>query len=141
MKVMRLILCIALMLSLCSCRAFIDIIWDRYECPVDEVERVQIVKLDKYVTGEYRYEYIVLSEISDYYDFIERLNNIKCGVNLGEPIVLHEGYIVIKIDYINGDFDLLYDGAQWFNRDGINNTGFYVFDEEQFETLIEDYLR
>ena len=112
------------MLSLCSCRVFIDIIRDRYECPVDEVSSVQIIKLGKYSA-----------------EFIKRLNDIKTSTVWNDPKPLSDGAIVIKIDYVNGDFDLLDSNAQRFNRNGKNNYGHYVFDEEQFDSLIVDYLR
>ena len=55
--------------------------------------------------------------------------------------MFYEDYIAIRIDYINGDFDLINDRAQSFFRNGEKQTGFLYFDEEQFDSLIEDYLR
>ena len=112
----------------------------RYVCDEAEVESIQIVRLDKYVEGEYRYEYTVLSEISDRFAFIERLNNLKHSVNWGEPRQLNIEYIVIKINFLNGDYDLLYHRAQWFNRDNVNNYGYFFFNKEEFDSLISDYL-
>lgn len=129
------------MLSLCSCRVFIDIIRDRYECPVDEVSSVQIIVFDRSATKNYPYGYAVLREIKDYSEFIKRLNDIKTSTVWNDPKPLSDGAIVIKIDYVNGDFDLLDSNAQRFNRNGKNNYGHYVFDEEQFDSLIVDYLQ
>lgn len=138
MKVMRLILCIVIALSLCSCGFFGE---TDYFCPIDEVKSVKIVRYGEYIVEEQRHNHVILVEIPDYYSFIERLNNIDCRVNWGEPRVFYEDYIAIRIDYINGDFDLINDRAQSFFRNGEKQTGFLYFDEEQFDSLIEDYLR
>lgn len=130
------ILCIFLVTICCSCGWFGP---QRYICEADEVESVQIIRLEKYVEGEYRYEYTVLSEIADRSVFIERLNNLKHSVNWGEPSQMDIGYVVIRIVYLNGDYDLLYPNAQRFHRSGVNNSGFFFFDEEQFQTLISEY--
>ena len=126
-----------LMLLCCSCGLFGD---QEYFCEIGKVKSIQIIQLDRYVDGEYRYEYTVLSEIVDTPAFVNRLNGLKHSVNWGEPSVLNINYVVIRIDYLNGDFDLLYPNAQWFNRSGVNNAGYFFFDEEQFISLISDYL-
>ena len=140
MKRIRLLLCVfcvLLMFLCCSCGLFGD---QRYICDADEVFSVQIVSLDKYVVGEYRFEYTVLSEISDYAAFVDQINDLKHSVNWGEPSQLYEGYTVIRIDYQNGDYDLLYPNAQWFHRSGINQDGYFFFDRPQFDALVSEYL-
>ena len=136
-RIVCIILPIILIFLCCSCGLFGD---QEYVCKVEDVASVQIVRLDKYVQGEYRYEYTVLSQIDDLEALVKRLNSVKHSVNWGDPRQLDEGYIVIKVDYRNGDFDLLHPDAQWFNRDGTNNSGYFFFDDEQFETLISDYM-
>lgn len=142
MKKNRLTLCLLLlvfvMFSSSSCGFFGD---QKYICDVNNVKSVKIVSLDKYVEDEYCYEYTVLCEIVDRALFIEQLNNLDHSVNWGEPSQLDIGYIVIRIDYNNGDYDLLYSNAQWFNRSGVNQYGYFFFDEEQFNMLIADYLK
>lgn len=128
---------ILLLFCCCSCGLFGE---QRYICEIDKVQSAQIVKLDKYVEGEYRYEYIILSEINDCSTFVAKLNNLKHSVNWGEPGQFDIGYIVIKINYLDGDFDLIYTNAQWFNRAGVNQNGYFFFDEEQFKSLISDYI-
>ena len=125
------------MLLCSSCGYFNN---QRYICQVDMVESVQIVRLDEYIESEYRYEYSVLSEITDCSKFVERLNNLKYSVNMGEPSQLDTKYVVIKVEYSNGDYDLLYSNAQWFNRSGVNQYGYFFFDNEQFNELVTDYL-
>ena len=131
------ILCFILMVLCCSCGFFND---QKYICDADEVESVQIVRLDKYVDGEYRYEYTVLSQISDFVLFVEKLNNLKHSVNWGDPRQMNVQNIVIRIDYHNGDFDLIHTDAQCFNRSGTNQYGYFFFDDEQFNALISDYI-
>ena len=136
-KTVSLLCILCILISLSSCGLVGD---QQYYCDVDEVESVQIVRLDEYVEGEYRYEYELLSEISDVQTFISRLNKLKHSVNWGDPMPMYTGDVVIKIDYRNGDYDLLRSNAQWFNRSGINNYGYFFFREEPFESLISDYI-
>ena len=131
------ILCIVFALLCCSCGLFGD---RRYTCDVNAVESVQIVRLDKYVEGEYTYEYTVLCEITERSRFIEQLNDIKHSVNWGEPSQMDMGCVVIRIDYLNGDYDLLYPNAQCFHRSGVNQYGYFFFDKEQFDEQISDYI-
>lgn len=141
MKPLKLSVCLCvcmLLLSLCSCGFFGD---QKYICDVDKVESVQIVKLDKYVEGEYRYEYTVLSQILDYSTFIDQLTAIDQKVNWGEPKTVDVGYVVIKIEYSNGDYDLIYHNTQWKHRSGKNHTGYIFFNKEQFNTLIYDNMQ
>ena len=140
MKTIRPLLCIfsaILILFCCSCGFFGD---QRYICEIDEVESVQIIRLDKYVEGEHRYEYTILSQISDHLTFVDKLNQLKHSVNWGDPRQMDVQYVVIRIDYCNGDYDLLHPDAQCFNRSGVNQYGYFFFDDEQFNTLISDYL-
>lgn len=137
MKRIILSLCIFLMLLCCSCGMFGD---QRYVCDVEKVDSIQIVRLDKYVEGEYRYEYTVLSQISNYETFVSHLNELDHSVNWGDPRQMDVQYIVIKIDYSNGDFDLIHPDAQCFNRSGSNQYGYFFFDDEQFNSLISDYI-
>ncbi|MBE6796960.1 MAG: hypothetical protein E7531_01270 [Ruminococcaceae bacterium] len=136
-KVSLCILCTAFMLLCCSCGLFGD---QEYACVIDHVESIEIVRLEEYVQEEYRYEYTVLSKITDCTTFVDRLNNIKHSVNWGEPSQFDIGYVVIKIEYLNGDYELLYTNAQMFNRSGVNQYGYFFFDDEQFNSLISDYI-
>ena len=135
-KIILLLLCI-IMLLCCSCGLFGK---QRYICDVDEVLSIQIVRLDKYVEGEYRYEYTILSQISNHENFVSRLNELDHSVNWGDPRQMYIQYVVIKIDYRNGDFDLIHSDAQWFNRSGVNQNGYFFFDDEQFDSLISDFI-
>lgn len=135
-KLTAALLLVVLMLLCCSCGLFGN---QEYFCKVEDVASVQIVRLDKYVEGEYQYDYTVLSQIDDFESFVNRLNDMKHSANWGDPRQMEEGYIVARIEYSNGDFDLIHSDAQCFNRDGINNYGYFFFDDEQFEALISDY--
>lgn len=121
-----------------SCGLFGD---QRYECDIDKVASIQIVRLDEYVEEEYRYEYTVLSQISDCEAFVSRLNKLDHSVNWGDPRQMDIGYIVIRIGYSNGDFDEIHQDAQCFNKDGVNRYGFFFFDDAQFDSLISDYIK
>ena len=137
MKQTKLLLFILVaMLLCCSCGFFGP---QEYVCEIDDVKSVQIVRLDTYVEEEYRYEYTVLSDIADTADFVERLNGLDHNVNWGDPGRMYTEYVVIRIEYLNGDYDLLYRNAQCFHRSGDNSYGYFIFDKEQFNALISDY--
>ena len=112
-----------------------------YYCNYNEVETIQIVRLGKYIEEEYRFEYTVLTDVSEKEPFVERLNNIKySGSSLGDPSVLKEQDVVIRIVYKNGDYDLLSSNAQCFRRAGINDERGCHFDDKQFNALIDEYV-
>ena len=77
-KMICFVLTAVLMLFCCSCGFFGP---QRYLCEVEKVESVQIIRLDKYVEGEYRYEYTVLAQVEDVESFVGQLNDIKHSVN------------------------------------------------------------
>lgn len=111
-----------------------------YTCDVDNVVSVQIVHLDGFVKEEYRDEYTILCEIEDIPAFVEQLESVEHSVNWGDPRPLGTDCIVIRIEYQNGDYDLLHEDAQSFHRSGQNNSGFFFFDDNQFQNLISEYL-
>ena len=135
MKKILIIMCIVFAIVCCFYACFAP---EKYVCDIDKVDSIQIVRLDDVV--EYEYEYTVLSEISDCDTFVSRLNKMDRSVNWGEPSVLYLQYIVIKVNYINGDVDWIHHNAQSFDRSGVSQTGYFFFDKEQFESLISDYM-
>ena len=137
MKRVFFLTCIILVFLCSSCGLFGD---QRYDCDIEQVASIQIIRLDEYVVGEYRYEYTVLSEISDCETFVSRLNEWDHSVKWGDPRQMDIKYIVIKVNYVNGDFDLIHPDAQCFNRSGVNNYGYFFFDDEQFNDLVSDYI-
>ena len=114
----------------------------KYVCDADMVESIQIVELGKWNNEIWDFEHFVLAEVTDISSFAERLNMVKHSVNWGEPIRFQEGNIIIKICYLNGNIDEIYHLAQNFyiSANMRWNDGFFIFDEEQFESLISDYL-
>lgn len=136
MKKVVLSLCVILTLLCSSCGWFGD---QRYVCDVENVDSIHIVRLDEYVEEKCDFEYTVLVQISDCKTFANRLNEVKHSVNWGEPSPMELQYIAIKIDYSNGDFDLIHQDAQLFNRSGSYRTGYFFFDDEQFNSLISNY--
>ena len=107
-------------------------------CEVENVDSIQIVRLDQYIEEELRYEYTVLSQIVDCEAFVCELNEVEHSVNWGDPRQMDIGYVVIKINYINGDFDLLHPDAQCFHRSGKNQYGYFFFDDAAFNLLISN---
>ena len=122
---------------LCSCGLVSP---QKYSCDVNEVETINIVMLNEYVKDDYSYKYTVLSQISDCSTFVDQLSKVDHTVNWGDPRQLQVQCVAIRIDYLNGDFDLIQPDAQIFNRSEVNQYGYYFFDDEQFDKLIADYV-
>ena len=139
MKTKRLcvyVLCVVVLLSLCSC-GFIP--QEQYHCEIENVESIQIVRLNEPVPEEYRFEYTVLSTIPDCPIFVEKLNGIKYGVNQGAPFGMYKNDVVIRIAYQNGDYDFIHPDTQIFHRGDKVGTGYFLFNYEQFHALIAEY--
>jgi len=129
---------IVILMSLCcGCRFFGP---QQYICVAENVKSIQIVKLDTYLPDVYSYDYTVLCEISDKAAFVEQLNNLKHKTHGGGPKTLSVGYVVIRVEYINDDYDFIYHRAQWFHRDGKTNSGYFLFDQAEYDALISTYL-
>lgn len=141
MKLINAVLCFTLAFSLCflcGCGCFGVL---RYECEGDRVASAQIVKFDDYVEGSYAYEYTVLKEIEDVPRFIERVNSLKQRPYFGAPMMFEKGDVLIRIEYTNGDFDLIHRNVQSIVRSGEDSMGDFTFDKDQFDELIADYLQ
>jgi hypothetical protein len=92
------------------------------------------------VEGEYRYKYTVLTQVSDVEAFVSRLNEIPYSINWGDPYPIETQKIAIRIEYKNGDYDLLQQSGQSIKRPGkYRSGGHYRFDDEEFEKLISSY--
>lgn len=139
-SLLSLVLIVVLMFSFNACLY----IPRSYVCNADMVESAQIIKLGKWDEESGKHEYIVLADIVDHSDFIERLNNLKDNdflFILGTPMSLYEGDVLIKVNYINRDYDLVKSTVQIYFRSGAANGGKYVrFNQKQYDALISDYL-
>ncbi|MBP3300078.1 MAG: hypothetical protein J6M34_01075 [Clostridia bacterium] len=137
-KIAVFVVVFVLLFSLCSCGFFGP---SRYICNPDNVKSVQIVRLDRYIEAEYEFEYTVLHEIADRNGFLKKLNEIKQSKSWGPPLSIDEGYVVVRIEYYNGDYDFIYHDSQSFTRSNKNNSGYFFFDKEEFEQLIAEYIK
>jgi hypothetical protein len=133
-----LLLIIAFVCSCSGCGIFSN---QKYTCDAGDVKSIQIVCLREFNKEEYRYEYDILADVADVSAFVERLNAIKQSVHWSDPAVLRAGYLVIKIDYANGDYDLLHHSALMEYRSGGFNYEYIEFNTSQFDKLVSDYLQ
>lgn len=124
---------VLLMILFVGCGFFGD---QQYVCEIEDVVLVQIVRLNDIGEGGYNFNYTVLKEISKREEFVNCLTKMKQRVNWGEPSVLEEGNIVVRVEFSNGDYDLIYHNIQLKHRSGTNHTGYIFFDEKQFKELI-----
>ena len=125
------------MLVCCGCGLFVK---QEFTCNVDEVKKIEIVTFDGYKKNEPGFKYTVLTEISDHSYFVDRLKAIKTSVNWGDPQMFEKGYTVIRIEYLNGDYDLIHCNAQFKKRDDKTNSGYLFFDVMQYNALISKYV-
>ena len=137
MKKILILLCVIIVLMCSSCEPDGH---RRYVCDRFEVESIQIIRLDECKEEALAFEYTVLVEIDDIETFVNRLNQVENCCYWDEPSTLKAQYIVIKIDYDNGDYDYLHQNAQLFNRSGITKPGSFYYYDEQFNSLVSDYL-
>lgn len=135
-KIKCVLLVICVVFLCCGCGLFTE----EYTCNMDEVKSVYIVHLDQYVEGEYRFDYTVLCEVADTAGFIGRLNTIDQEINWGDPRKMQVGYTAIRIDYKNGDYDMVHQDVAILHRSGKNRNGYVFFDDDQFKALISDYI-
>lgn len=112
--------------------------------PTDEISNISIVSLsfdknNKLIQKE-------IQKIDDVNSFLDDFRKIECYTYYGDPTgVTVEGVeaVVIKISYENGEYELInWNGQaeQTEDRGFRFYSGYSVFNEEQFETLITKYL-
>lgn len=114
-----------------------------YVCDSSKVESVQIIELGKWDEETREYHYTVLVDVIDHSVFIERLNNLEDNdffFIFGDPDVFFNGDVAIRINYLNGDYDLIKCKIQNFYRSGVCESGRVSFNQDQFDALINDYL-
>lgn len=127
-----------IILSLCGCNPLISQYKNSQKIDADNVDSIKIVQLDEISPNGIKYT--TLAEVDNPNTFMKKLNKIECNINWGEPNVLECGFIVIKIEYRNGDYDFIYDNTQAKYRGDKNLTGYLCFDKQQFNELIAEYL-
>ncbi|MGN0517299.1 MAG: hypothetical protein ACI4II_01080 [Acutalibacteraceae bacterium] len=109
----------------------------------DEISDISIVAISFDDDGEMLQTEI--KKIDDTDVFLDDFRSVDCYVYYGEPIgVTQEGIddIVVKISYDNDEYELInWQGQSEYTQErGFRYyVGFSVFDEEQFEALIEKY--
>lgn len=109
-----------------------------------------IVKIEVIVMGEIhdpytKHEYTLIKEVSlkDISKLIKEFRKIECKKGFGDPKVLRSGDIGFRIVYNNGDYELITSYGQGSHSSGkyLSSEGYYSFDKEQFELLIEKYSK
>ena len=142
MKIWRLLftsLIVVIIFSLSACLY----IPASYACDTDMVDSVQIVRIEQLNKETCEFEYAVIVDIVDNSAFIERLNNLEDNdffFIFGDPDVFINGDVAIRINYLNGDYDLIKCKIQNFYRSGVCESGRVSFNQDQFDALINDYL-
>lgn len=137
MKIVRLITTTCLLMFcvlLCGCSPNP---WrhGEYKCEIENVESVQIVRLGE-TDDDYQFTCTVLRNVTDKDSFLEQLNALDYRNGSTPPKPLKVGYVAIRINYFNGDYDYIYQNSQKFYRGDKSQTRQFLFDKEQFDDLI-----
>ena len=112
--------------------------------PIDEISAVSIVEISFSEGGE-----IIQTEIqiiNDINAFFNSFTQISCYTYYGDPTgITEEGVTdtVIKISYFSGEYELInWSGQATYTTDrGFRYyAGYNIFDEDQFDALIAQYL-
>ena len=110
----------------------------------DEIVSISVVKISLSDNGEVIQT--AVGEIKDIKAFLDHFKGIACYTHYGDPLgISKEGTEdnVIKIFYENDEYELInWSGqAEYTSKYGFRYyAGYSVFDEMQFEALIEEYL-
>ena len=109
----------------------------KYFCDIEQVESIKIVELGEYIEKDMEFEHIVLREITNYSEFIDRLNDMEQHeMWFGDPHVFYKGAIAIEIKYLNGDYDLISCIVLMKCRAGSIDFEQIKFDSKQFYELV-----
>lgn len=110
----------------------------------DKISSISIVRVSFDTNDELREEELL--KVENAHTFIKDFETIDCYKYFGDPRGLLNGVDndeVIKIDYQNGEYELI----NWFGQSEYTISrgfsyyaGYSVFDEEQFNSLIDEYL-
>lgn len=110
----------------------------------DKISEIAIVRLNFDDDGVLMQTEI--KKIENINEFLEDFKKIDCYIYFGDPIsATPEGIedTVIKIIYVNNEYELInWNGQSEYTIErGLDYyAGFNVFDEQQFEKLIEKYM-
>ena len=109
----------------------------------DNIEKISIIILKK--NDEYS-EYAVVEDISKFLKDFRKVECEICTLPLS-PIFLYpddQGWYVIKIKYLNGDYELIHWSAQekyYADEDRYAPSGYVSFDEDGYRMLVERYIK
>lgn len=112
-----------------------------------EISMIEIVQIkEKQIIHEELevYNWEVLGGVDDKSAFMKELIEIPCYSYFTHPCEIYTGLMVIRIEYNNGDYELLGDfgeRAEYSHEDKSykNYCGYFYFDN-QFDALISKYI-
>lgn len=111
-----------------------------------QISSIEIVKLGTYDAEKDAFNETVIVTIEDQDCFLAEFNKISFSSLWASPQGVFEDETVIKITYQNGEYELIdHDGqGNYQHFDGFPSnfdaySGYTIFDQEQFQALIETY--
>lgn len=108
---------------------------------LDEVSVIEIVKVnDVYENDELKQE--KMSEIENINEFFMEFQNLDCYSIYTDPQGIEGEQEIIKITYENGEYELIdVDGQATYthSKKFKNYRGYYYFEQDQFDELINKY--
>ena len=116
----------------------------RFHHEEEEIKEIYIVAIhfDKDVGNYYTDD---LKKIDDKESFLQEFHNLDCFMWWGDPLTLNaesDGKAIIKVVYSNGNYELIdWNGQTVVVFDDSNkHCGIRMFNEEQFNELVEKYI-
>ena len=107
----------------------------------DEIITIQIVQKSEYTDHRINAEYIEICEISDKEAFLTDFYAVRCNRIFDDPHLIPANAIVVRIEYVNGDYELInYSGQIRVYEGEILPYGFFYLNYESFDQLLEKYL-
>ena len=132
---------VVLVLSACSGKKAYKFINEE-----SEMSTIEIVRLCEYDQEKEEFKEELISVIENRSDFLSDFKKVECYNHWSDPNGVHEGDVVIKITYKNGEYELINHSGQGKYRHFEDNpsflqvyAGYRDFDEEQFNDLIKKY--
>lgn len=130
-------LSVLIIVSLVSCE--LETKYD-YLHEISSIATIEIIEVGNILDGADDIEQKIICNINDVNQFINELSTIDCYA-LSSPQKIRNDSTVIKITYINGDYELIdaLGQSKFINGIFYRSEGWYSFDEKQFEDFINKY--
>ena len=132
------VLCLTLLIG-CTGSAPYEMLHNSSE--IEAIYIVEIIKNVMYDPEAQEWTLETIGEITEIEAFVAELTALKTTF-VNPPATLTAGETVIKIEYANGDYELIGSMVQRdYRPDGTGGGSQNVFDQAEYNTLIQRYMK